>query len=121
MWKLVLANDDAEWTDSGELVSEDTSSEEDSKEANFEQGKAAGNDEEEIDWSSDEFEGLEFDDGGEVERKEGWMLRKGNVYRNIHLFRAALANYVVHQGIDIFKMKNERKRVTVICAAIGCP
>ncbi|KAJ4973733.1 hypothetical protein NE237_006907 [Protea cynaroides] len=91
------SSDDAEWTDSGELVSEDTSIEENSEEANVEEGKAADNDEEEIHWSSDEFEGLEFDDGGEVEREEGFMLEKGKVYGNIHLFWAALAGYAVHK------------------------
>ena len=84
-------------------------------------GKAIGNDEEEIRWSSDEFEGLEDDDEGEVEREKCFELEKGKVYGNIHMFRAALADYAVYKGIDILRLKNERKRVTAICAATGCP
>ncbi|KAJ4979146.1 hypothetical protein NE237_009926 [Protea cynaroides] len=89
--------DDAEWTDSGEEDWEDTSTEEDSEEANVKEGKATSNDEEEIHWSSDEFEGLESNDEREVEREKGFMLEKGKVYGNIHMFRAALADYAVHK------------------------
>ncbi|KAJ4959202.1 hypothetical protein NE237_026313 [Protea cynaroides] len=74
---------------------------EDSVEQNVEEDQATGNDEEEIDGSNDEFEGLDFDDGGGIEREEQNMLQKGNVYRNINLFRAALADYAVHQDTSM--------------------
>ncbi|KAJ4958023.1 hypothetical protein NE237_025134 [Protea cynaroides] len=38
------------------------------------------------------------------------MLEKGKVYGNIHMFRAALADYAVHKGIDILRLKNEKKK-----------
>ncbi|KAJ4975067.1 hypothetical protein NE237_000173 [Protea cynaroides] len=99
------SKDDAEWSDSGEEDWEDTSTEEDSEEANVEEGKATSNDEEEIHWSSDEFKGLESDDEREVEREKGFMLEKGKVYGNIHMFRAALADYAVHKDGVSFMIK----------------
>ncbi|KAJ4956452.1 hypothetical protein NE237_013235 [Protea cynaroides] len=115
------STDDAEWTDSGEEDWEDTSTEEDSEEANVEEGKATGNDEEEIHWSNDEFEGLESDDEGEVEREKCFMLEKGKVYGNIHLFRAALADYAVHKEKKTRKMKEylAKRRARVAGIAIG--
>lgn len=46
---------------------------------------------------------------------------KGMVFENIVAFRAALVEHAVRARMRLNRIRNERMRVTVSCAAIGCP
>ncbi|KAK9292713.1 hypothetical protein L1049_020692 [Liquidambar formosana] len=54
------------------------------------------------------------DDGSNV---SFWV---GRVFVSIDAFREKLREYVIQEGFDIVRVKNERTRVTVKCAGEGC-
>lgn len=47
-------------------------------------------------------------------------LEAGMVFVDVKAFREALQQFVVEGGFDIIRLKNEKSRVTAICAAKGC-
>ncbi|KAK9269428.1 hypothetical protein L1049_001201 [Liquidambar formosana] len=54
------------------------------------------------------------DDGRKV---SFWV---GRVFVSVDAFREKLREYVIQEGFDIVRVKNERTRVTVKCAGEGC-
>ncbi|KAJ4955370.1 hypothetical protein NE237_012153 [Protea cynaroides] len=45
----------------------------------------------------------------------------GQVFQNITAFRHHLKDFVIQEGTEIIRLKNEKHRVTTICAKDGCP
>ena len=43
------------------------------------------------------------------------MLEKGLLFRDIHHFRKVLKNFIIQEGFEILRLKNEKSRVTAIC------
>ncbi|KAF8389226.1 hypothetical protein HHK36_025919 [Tetracentron sinense] len=60
--------------------------------------------------------------GKEFEVQEGRKvsLEVGMLFGNVTEFREALRDYVIQEGFEIVKDKNEKTRVTVHCSAEGC-
>ncbi|KAJ4977141.1 hypothetical protein NE237_002247 [Protea cynaroides] len=68
-----------------------------------------------VDWDGD--------DGDEVDKSDGSDQNEEDVegYVDINAFRAALQNYLIEEGVDVIRLKNEKAKVTAICVASGCP
>ncbi|KAL0320373.1 UNVERIFIED_CONTAM: hypothetical protein Sradi_5298800 [Sesamum radiatum] len=47
-------------------------------------------------------------------------LEKGMVFTNVDMFREVLKEYVIREGFQIKRIKNEKSRVTIVCAAEEC-
>ena len=47
-------------------------------------------------------------------------LEKGMLFRDVYEFRAALRDYVIGEGVEIVRLKNEKSRVHAICADLSC-
>nr|POF02928.1 hypothetical protein CFP56_25627 [Quercus suber] len=47
-------------------------------------------------------------------------LEKGMLFRDVYEFRAALRDYVIGEGVEIVRLKNEKSRVRAICADLSC-
>ncbi|XP_043700384.1 uncharacterized protein LOC122651119 [Telopea speciosissima] len=56
---------------------------------------------------------------GNVEGKV--ELAKWMEVENVDQFRSVLKNYSIQEGFEMYKIRNERTRVTAICATDGCP
>ena len=58
---------------------------------------------------------FEFGVKGNVELKEN------QIFVDVKEFRAILRDYLIQENFDVIRIKNEKSRVTAICAANGCP
>ena len=47
-------------------------------------------------------------------------LEKGMLFRDVYEFRAALRDYVIGEGVEIVRLKNEKSRVHAICTDLSC-
>ncbi|KAL0346023.1 UNVERIFIED_CONTAM: hypothetical protein Sradi_4433600 [Sesamum radiatum] len=47
-------------------------------------------------------------------------LEKGMVFTNVDMFREVLKEYVIREGFQVKRIKNEKSRVTTVFAAEGC-
>ncbi|KAL0016111.1 hypothetical protein SO802_003180 [Lithocarpus litseifolius] len=47
-------------------------------------------------------------------------LEKGMLFRDVYEFRAALRDYVIGEGVEIVRLKNEKIRVCAICTDLSC-
>ena len=47
-------------------------------------------------------------------------LKRGMLFANVVAFREVLTNYVIQEGFEIVKVRNERTRIIAICAGRGC-
>ena len=47
-------------------------------------------------------------------------LEKGMLFRDVYEFRAALRDYVIGEGVEIARLKNEKSRVRAICPNLSC-
>ena len=47
-------------------------------------------------------------------------LEKGMLFRDVYEFRATLRDYVIGEGVEIVRLKNEKSRVRAICADLSC-
>ncbi|KAK9285521.1 hypothetical protein L1049_024715 [Liquidambar formosana] len=56
----------------------------------------------------------EVSDGGKI------TLKPGNIFGNAIEFREKLRDFVIQEGFNIRRVKNESKRVRCVCAADGC-
>ncbi|KAL1337969.1 hypothetical protein AAHE18_10G176400 [Arachis hypogaea] len=43
------------------------------------------------------------------------------IFVDVHEFRSVLRDYIIQENFDIIRVKNEKARVTAICASEGCP
>ncbi|KAM1332856.1 hypothetical protein ACFX13_008981 [Malus domestica] len=48
-------------------------------------------------------------------------LKDGQVFNDIKHFWNTLQDYVIQEGFEIHRKKNERTRVTTACKVVGCP
>ncbi|KAF7832247.1 putative transcription factor interactor and regulator CCHC(Zn) family [Senna tora] len=58
---------------------------------------------------------FEYDDYGKIHLKCSLFFVDVNEFRNV------LRDYVIQENFDIIRVKNEKARVTTICASDGCP
>ena len=56
----------------------------------------------------------------EESRKVKITLEKGMLFACVHAFREVLKDYVIQKGFEIVRIRNERTRVTAMCASCGC-
>ena len=42
------------------------------------------------------------------------------LFKDVYDFRATLRDYVIGEGVEIVRLKNEKSRVRAICAGLGC-
>ena len=47
-------------------------------------------------------------------------LVKDMLFNNVNHFREVLTDYVIQEGVEIVRVKNDRTRVTTYCKAKGC-
>ena len=47
-------------------------------------------------------------------------LERGMLFANVDAFREVLKDYVVQEGFEIVRVRNERTRITTMCAGHGC-
>ena len=47
-------------------------------------------------------------------------LERGMLFVNVDAFREALKDYVIQEGFEIVRIRNERSRITAMCADRGC-
>ncbi|KAF8408008.1 hypothetical protein HHK36_007148 [Tetracentron sinense] len=127
-----LSDDDYEWrvgTDNGsdgacEMVASDLDGEE--KESNDGLSDYQSNDDCDLISNSDsEDEGVDinrFMCGKEFEVQDGRKvsLEVGMLFGNVTEFREALRDYVIQEGFEIVRDKNEKTWVTAHCSAEGC-
>ncbi|XP_052291029.1 uncharacterized protein LOC102621645 [Citrus sinensis] len=52
--------------------------------------------------------------------RERIMLRVGAVYKNVDEFRNVVKVFAIQNGFRLKRVKNEKSRVTLACAAVGC-
>ncbi|XP_027184204.1 uncharacterized protein LOC113782512 [Coffea eugenioides] len=52
--------------------------------------------------------------------KDEIEFEKGQLFTNVDAFMAVLKDYVIQKCFPLLRLKNERSRVTAICAAKGC-
>ncbi|XP_020978193.1 uncharacterized protein LOC110271560 [Arachis ipaensis] len=57
----------------------------------------------------------------DVEDNEKISLEKFMIFVDVHEFRSVLRDYIIQENFDIIRVKNEKARVTAICASEGCP
>ena len=53
-------------------------------------------------------------------KNEKVSLEKGMLFRDVYEFRAALRDYVIGEGVEIARLKNEKSRVRAICPNLSC-
>ena len=42
------------------------------------------------------------------------------LFKDVYDFRATLRDYVIGEGVEIVRLKNEKSRVRAICADLSC-
>ena len=42
------------------------------------------------------------------------------LFSDVYKFRKAFKDLVIQEGFEIIRIKNERARLTIVCAACGC-
>ncbi|RYR78062.1 hypothetical protein Ahy_A01g002815 [Arachis hypogaea] len=57
----------------------------------------------------------------DIEDNEKISLEKFMIFVDVHEFRSVLRDYIIQENFDIIRVKNEKARVTAICASEGCP
>ena len=57
---------------------------------------------------------FDFDADGKI------TLERNLMFRDVYHFREVLKDYIIQEGFEIIKLKNEKSRVTAKCAAEGC-
>ncbi|XP_052113691.1 uncharacterized protein LOC107473343 [Arachis duranensis] len=57
----------------------------------------------------------------DVEDNEKISLKKFMIFVDVHEFRSVLRDYIIQENFDIIRVKNEKVRVSAICASEGCP
>jgi hypothetical protein len=58
---------------------------------------------------------FEYDDNGKIH------LQRSQLFFDVNEFRDVLRDYIIQESFDILRVKNEKSRVTAICASEGCP
>lgn len=64
----------------------------------------------------------EHNSGGFVFSEDGKkiILKPGHLYKNIDEFRTVVKAYAIQNGFRLQRIKNEKSKVTMKCAAPGC-
>jgi hypothetical protein len=58
---------------------------------------------------------FEYDDNGKIH------LQRSQLFFDVNEFRDVLRDYIIQESFDILRVKNEKSKVTAICASEGCP
>ena len=56
----------------------------------------------------------------EESRKGKITLEKGMLFASVDAFREDLKEYVIQEGFEIVRIRNERIRITAMCSSHGC-
>ncbi|XP_043699896.1 uncharacterized protein LOC122650557 [Telopea speciosissima] len=72
------------------------------------------------DYDSEEYHS-QFSQKSGVNDRKILELGVGMTFDCVQQYRTHLKNYAIQEGFEIYRQKNERTRVTVVCADDGCP
>jgi len=53
-------------------------------------------------------------------KEEKIVLEKGMLFESVDAFREVLRDFVIQEGFEVIRTRNERNRVSAMCAAHGC-
>ncbi|XP_043718151.1 uncharacterized protein LOC122666107 [Telopea speciosissima] len=72
------------------------------------------------DYDPDESHGYKLQGNDGFDERQRITLEVGLMYDDVNHFKKVLYEYVVHEGFQLLKQKNEKSRVTTRCAGNGC-
>ncbi|XP_042481118.1 uncharacterized protein LOC122061736 [Macadamia integrifolia] len=120
-------SEDEDWKMQSDDGFKDISKSGSEEEVHFEDGDGSEGDEASIgtddlsDYDSDEFHAPQVRRARSVFDVEGKVqLEDGMIFDDVDHFRRELKDYAIQEGFHLQRIKNERTRVTVICADDGC-
>ncbi|KAJ4978547.1 hypothetical protein NE237_009327 [Protea cynaroides] len=57
----------------------------------------------------------------DIDEVERVNIQVGDEFEDVYSYRRALTDFIVQEGSNVIRMKNEKNRVTIVCSTEGCP